>query len=290
MRGRFYSPAWHCFLNPDQGADPSQLNQYAYAGGNPMVNVDPSGMSWLSNLFHHVDHALSVDWDHLRHQADVNWDDGRGDIELGAAVLAFALIDVATCGEGTPLDDSILDLSSLSSASNAAIAATATGTIGAAYGGAVNGWKGALDGAVFAIGMAYGVDDGFYICNTSNAPLADLGNQAYNLFIPKDPSMGQLGISMLKGAVINSAFGSRNQTQFFNNFAYGAASGLASGAIDDIGFNMGLNPLGRIPGEIAVNRMFALGYGNPIWGPGSWAMPGISGGLGYLHGMYNALF
>jgi len=46
MRGRFYSPAWHRFLNSDQGADPSQLNQFAYAGGSPMMATDPSGM-WL---------------------------------------------------------------------------------------------------------------------------------------------------------------------------------------------------------------------------------------------------
>lgn len=43
MKGRFYSPAWHCFLNSDQGADPSQLNQYAYAGGNPFTATDPTG-------------------------------------------------------------------------------------------------------------------------------------------------------------------------------------------------------------------------------------------------------
>lgn len=44
MRGRFYSPAWHRFLNSDQGADPLQLNQYAYCGGSPMMLTDPSGL------------------------------------------------------------------------------------------------------------------------------------------------------------------------------------------------------------------------------------------------------
>ena len=44
MKGRFYSPAWHCFLNSDHGADPGSLNQYAYAHGNPMGRTDPSGM------------------------------------------------------------------------------------------------------------------------------------------------------------------------------------------------------------------------------------------------------
>jgi RHS repeat-associated protein len=43
-RGRFYSPAWHRFLNSDQGADQFSLNQFAYAGGSPMMRTDPSGM------------------------------------------------------------------------------------------------------------------------------------------------------------------------------------------------------------------------------------------------------
>ena len=45
MRGRFFSPAWHRFLNSDQGADPNQANQVAYCLGNPMVATDPAGLS-----------------------------------------------------------------------------------------------------------------------------------------------------------------------------------------------------------------------------------------------------
>ena len=44
MRGRFYSPQWHRFLNSDQGADAHSLNQYAYVGESPAMGVDPSGM------------------------------------------------------------------------------------------------------------------------------------------------------------------------------------------------------------------------------------------------------
>lgn len=44
MRGRFYSPAWHRFLNSDQGVDPMSWNQMAYVGGSPMMAFDPSGM------------------------------------------------------------------------------------------------------------------------------------------------------------------------------------------------------------------------------------------------------
>lgn len=44
MRGRFYSPAWHRFINSDQGVDPNSWNQFAYVGGSPFMATDPSGM------------------------------------------------------------------------------------------------------------------------------------------------------------------------------------------------------------------------------------------------------
>ena len=48
MRGRYYSPAWHRFLNSDQGADPSTWNQVAYVGGSPFMAIDPSGMATVT--------------------------------------------------------------------------------------------------------------------------------------------------------------------------------------------------------------------------------------------------
>lgn len=45
MRGRYYSPAWHAFVNSDQGVDPNSKNQRAYAGGGPFMASDPSGMA-----------------------------------------------------------------------------------------------------------------------------------------------------------------------------------------------------------------------------------------------------
>lgn len=44
MRGRFYSPAWHRFVTSDQGADPAQSHQLAYAKGSPLQLTDPTGM------------------------------------------------------------------------------------------------------------------------------------------------------------------------------------------------------------------------------------------------------
>lgn len=48
MRARFYSPTARRFLSMDQVAgsvsDPGTLNRWAYVGGSPLANVDPSGM------------------------------------------------------------------------------------------------------------------------------------------------------------------------------------------------------------------------------------------------------
>ena len=55
MRGQFYSPAWHRFINSDQGADPNQANQFAYCGGSPMMTTDPSGMKiFIPGQYHNV--------------------------------------------------------------------------------------------------------------------------------------------------------------------------------------------------------------------------------------------
>ena len=51
MKGRFYSPVWHRFVNSDQGADSNSLNQIAFCGGNPMMYVDPSGLSFFGSLW-----------------------------------------------------------------------------------------------------------------------------------------------------------------------------------------------------------------------------------------------
>lgn len=48
MRGRYYSPAWHRFLNSDHGLDANIWNQNSYTGGSPLSAVDPSGMASVS--------------------------------------------------------------------------------------------------------------------------------------------------------------------------------------------------------------------------------------------------
>jgi len=45
MKGRYYSPYWHRFVNSDHGVDPKSLNQMAYVCGSPFMNTDPTGMA-----------------------------------------------------------------------------------------------------------------------------------------------------------------------------------------------------------------------------------------------------
>jgi len=44
MRGRFYSPAWHRFMNSNQGLDPNLINQFGYVFGDPLASTDPTGL------------------------------------------------------------------------------------------------------------------------------------------------------------------------------------------------------------------------------------------------------
>jgi RHS repeat-associated protein len=52
MKGRYYSPLWHRFINSDQGVDPASINQYAYVGGRPFMATDPSGLSYNSFILY----------------------------------------------------------------------------------------------------------------------------------------------------------------------------------------------------------------------------------------------
>ncbi|MGD9108081.1 MAG: RHS repeat-associated core domain-containing protein [Gammaproteobacteria bacterium] len=59
MNGRLYDPQLGRFLSADptiqRPANSQSLNRYSYCINNPLTLTDPSGYSWLSNSFHHVD-------------------------------------------------------------------------------------------------------------------------------------------------------------------------------------------------------------------------------------------
>jgi RHS repeat-associated protein len=152
MKGRYFSPAWHSFLNTDQGADSRQMNQYAYAGGNPMTNVDPTGMWSLRSVLGDIAHGTHS----LGHAMGVNWNHGlRRDVEVGGALAASWFL--------TPY------------ISNLADGGVWGGILGGASGGALSGGaiggnvKSAFRGAIIG-GFIGGVVGYFQMPQTSPAP------------------------------------------------------------------------------------------------------------------------
>ena len=223
LKGRYYSPAWHCFLNSDQGADPKQWSQYAYTGGNPMVNTDPSGMSWLSSLCHDISKDWHKAWNGIGR--DVRWDQNREGAECVIAAAAIIGTDIATAGALTPFEVELMDAG-----------------MGAAAGGMIGGnIKGAIQGAIigYSIGMgATWTAGGIAAGNTTAAAggkfwsgfesgfggLAKAG--LADSFGPADDAFGW-GMKALAGGMINSAF---NKGNVWLNFRNGAMEGGTLGA------------------------------------------------------------
>jgi RHS repeat-associated protein len=53
-RARYYAPAWGRFISEDPIGLAGGLNQYAYAGNNPVEFGDPTGLGWREWLEQHV--------------------------------------------------------------------------------------------------------------------------------------------------------------------------------------------------------------------------------------------
>jgi RHS repeat-associated protein len=166
MRGRFYSPAWHCFMNPDQGADPNSLNQYAYAGGNPFINVDPSGMWYLRSVIGDLDHGIRG----IGHDASRGWSHLRGPVELCAvAVASYYTFGAVSGWAGGGV---------LGGMAGGAAAGTVSGY---AMGGNLRSAEmGALSGAIFGgvNGACQGLGMGTFATGLTNSVIAGAYSQA----------------------------------------------------------------------------------------------------------------
>jgi len=214
-----------------------------------MMNVDPSGMSWLSKLFHHVDHALSVDWDHLRHQADVNWDNGRKDVEVGAAVVACIIIDIYApelTGETNSFIGSMTGTTG--TVTQTTFMEVSHAVVGGATGGAIGGtWKSAAQGiaAGYCLGMGFDcIDAGIAAGDASANAGAGFWNGFFNqssfgfnaefnsdmasIFSPSR-DIGNFGMKLLGGGIMGEAFGQGGTP--WNNFRDGMELGACMGAI-----------------------------------------------------------
>ena len=280
MRGRFYSPAWHVFLNSDQGADPHSLNQYAYAGGNPFINVDPSGMSFWGDL---------LDPLHMAHSARVNWNHGRRGIEVGAAVVACIVVDYLSCGTASDTNPEIMAAAEggtevAVAGTGAAVAGTGVAAagatsfaipayvgydaaIGAVAGGLIDArgsdwwsWKGAFQGAIYGAALGSGYD--CISTGISSGSWQAIGDRAalYGQYAMKPATtLEKVAISAGMGGMTNMAFGDAKSpwNDFRDGMEIGGLSALAGysgifgqGAGGYIGSNLfGHTAYGMFPGH-----------------------------------------
>lgn len=284
MRGRYYSPAWHCFLSPDPGEDSGQWSRYAYANGNPLVNVDPTGMWSLGSVWGDITHGLHQ----FGHAMGVNWNHGRRDIIIGAAVVACIAIDIASGGTASESNPDIMAAAEGGTAADAAAAggaaaggaaaggaATAASTfaipsyvgydaaIGFVTGGFVDArgsewfdFKGAFQGAIYGASLGAGFD-----CVTTGINAGSWQAMAdraalYGKYAMKSPSsLWNVPGSAAIGGAVNMAFGSAKNP--WNDFRDGAIVGGLTSLAGYSGF-FGKGPGGYLASNLAGHSVYGM--------------------------------
>ncbi|HUN34614.1 MAG TPA: LamG-like jellyroll fold domain-containing protein [Trebonia sp.] len=86
MGSRWYDPGTGQFTSRDTQSNSAvpnsaDANPFAYAAGNPMTGVDPTGHGWWSDVthavssgWHDVTHAVSTGWDYVSSAVSTAWD------------------------------------------------------------------------------------------------------------------------------------------------------------------------------------------------------------------------
>ena len=144
---RYYDPETCRFISADsiEYLDPETLgglNLYAYCGNNPVMSIDPDGLSWKS-FWKGVGNWFKEHWVELV----------VGAVFIVAGVLsmgAAAAIGGATLGGVL----ATMGSAALYSLANVGISMAVSAGIGALIGGITGGWEGALQG--FTDGLANG--------------------------------------------------------------------------------------------------------------------------------------
>ncbi len=131
INGRIYDPELGRMLSPDpvvQVPEYSQnFNRYSYVMNNPMNMTDPSGFSWLRNVFHKLGSWLKDNW------------------QTVVVIVVMAVIVIASCG--TLTGAAALGGALLGATVSAAVGTIATAAIvGAFLGGIAGGLSAALTG------------------------------------------------------------------------------------------------------------------------------------------------
>lgn len=101
MRARYYRADMGRFMGLDhiEGAlgHPASLNRYAYAGGNPVVNVDPDGNEWWSELRKAADKVVEDGF--ARQETIRKWTPNRNfDNDQAGGFLVGSTLNIAYSG------------------------------------------------------------------------------------------------------------------------------------------------------------------------------------------------
>ncbi|MDD5449561.1 MAG: toxin TcdB middle/N-terminal domain-containing protein [Candidatus Omnitrophica bacterium] len=194
---RYYDPLIGRFITADPTVsrpyDPQDLNRYSYCRNNPLVYTDPSGLSWLDDLWDWIEDIFEETWEY---------------IVGGAVIIGSIMVAAATGGLASPMVPYIIGE-----------------VIGGMMGGITAAFRGADAGTgfvtgVFSGGFMAGVMGGVAAAGSAGTNIGMSAAQSAALMIPKDVALS-IGYS-IPGALAQPV------TQIAAEIAVGA--GLAGGA------------------------------------------------------------
>ena len=202
LQTRYYDPSIGQFISPDspEYLDPETINGlslYAYCNYNPVMNVDPTGTEWWSDLWERVGNWFKDNW---------------VKIAVGAGfVLLGALITAVTAGAGVSFFaafGSALLSSAIQVGISAGVSAVIGGTISAISGdnfwdgfgsGLADGimWGGIFAGGAQIVGGVFRTAANLGV-QTGRSGGISIGNAGFKILSPDKNTWAKAGGTLIK--------------------------------------------------------------------------------------------
>jgi len=256
MRGRYFSPAWHRFVNSDQGVDPNSWNQMAYVGGSPFMGLDPSGMKIVT-----VTVCISYNTEYSWHDSGVVFyttyktdcrdqlvslreGDSGGSGGAGSSISKNPLCDKLKALGLTAWDLALMQITfaSMNYGEATPSGAFETGFMrdanGATYFGSPSQRTKEIDGRSYNMGVAYpGLTRGQFALNGSYTPFSFHGHfvgfgpdqYSFKTEVASAAAAGGGDMAKVMSMPINSFIGTPNQLFYVNSQSTLNADGTSSG-------------------------------------------------------------